>query len=60
VLVVFQEPTEPLTTLKQAFTLTTGTRRWKEEDIPLALMIALVMIVIYILVERMPQGAFTK
>jgi len=33
---------------------------WKEPDIPLPLMIALVMIMLHILVERMLEGRFPK
>ncbi len=33
---------------------------WKEQDIPLPLMIALVMIMLHILVEYMLEGGFPK
>jgi hypothetical protein len=42
--VVFQEPAKPLTTLNRAFTLAVLADRRKEQDIALALMIPLVMI----------------
>jgi hypothetical protein len=35
-------------------------RRRKEQNIALALMIALLMVMVHILVEYMPQGAFAK
>src|SRR5499426_2626302 len=58
--VVFQESAEPLTTLNRTFTLTSLAGQRKEQDIPLALMIALVMIRLHILLERMPERAFPK
>ena len=48
--VVFQDPAEPLATLQRTFTLPTCAGRGKAQDIALALMIALVMIVLHILV----------
>ena len=56
--VVFQEPAEPLTTLRRAFTLTSLAGQRKEQDILLALMITLVMIMLHIRLERMPERAF--
>src|SRR2546427_5889033 len=58
--VVFQEPAEPLTTLHRACPWMLLAGGWKEQDIPLPLMIALVMIMRHILVERMLEGRFTK
>src|SRR5215475_7526137 len=51
--VVFQEPAEPLTALHRACPLRLLVRGGKEQDIPLPLMIALVMIMRHILVERL-------
>ena len=59
-LVVFQQPAKPLTTLQRACTCRVLTDRRKEQHIVLALMIALVMIVLLVLVDRMPEGGFTK
>src|SRR6266545_2787810 len=56
--VIFQESAEPLTTLHRAFTLTSPAGPRKEQDILLALMIALVMIMLHIRLERMPERAF--
>src|SRR5438128_5052346 len=58
--VVFQEPAEPLTTLHRACPWMLLAGGWKEQDIPLPLMIALVMIMRHILVERMLEGRFPK
>src|SRR3989442_9269123 len=58
--VVFQEPAEPLTTLHRAFTLTSLAGQRKEQNIPLALMIALMMIMLHIRLERMPERALPK
>jgi hypothetical protein len=33
---------------------------WKEQDIALALMIALLVVMVHILVEHMPQGVFSE
>ena len=59
-LVVFQEPTKPFTTLYRAVPLRGATDDRKEQDIILALMIPLVMIMLDVLVEHMPEGGFTK
>jgi len=59
-LVVFQQPAKPLTTLQRACTYRVLADRRKEQNIVLALMIALVMIMLHVLVERMPEGGFTK
>ena len=57
-LVVFQKPAEPPTTLQRALMSCVWADRRKEQDIARALMIPLVMIMLPILVERMPQGGF--
>src|SRR5262249_37653776 len=59
-LVVFQQPTKPLMTLPRACTYRVLADRRKEQDIALALMIALVMIMLHVFMERMPQGAFAE
>src|SRR5262249_49373172 len=58
--VVFQEPAEPLTALHRAWSAMRVLGRRKEQDIPLPLMIALMMIMRRILAECMLQGCFTK
>jgi len=47
--VVFQEPPEPFTTLHRALALCVLADRRQEQDIALALMISLVMIVLHLL-----------
>src|SRR4030095_9020220 len=59
-LVVFQETAESFSTMNQAWTSFLCAWRRKEQHIPLALMIPLVMIVFHILVERMPERRFPK
>ena len=59
-LVVFQQPAKPLTTLQWACTYCVLAARRKEQHIVLTLMIALVMIMLHVLVERMPQRGFPK
>ena len=54
--VVFQQPAQSLTTLQRALTRCVLVDRRKEQDIVLALMIPLVMIMLHVLVERMPEG----
>jgi len=58
--IVFQESPEPFTTLHGACTLWILADRRKEQDIAFALMIALVMIMLYVLVEHVPEGSFSK
>src|SRR5215510_6198755 len=58
--VVLQEPAEPLTALHRAWPEMRVVGRRKEQDVALALMIALLMIMRHILVECMLQGRFTK
>ena len=59
-LVVFQQPAKSLTTLQRAYTYRILSARRKEQHIVLALMIALMMIMLHVLVERMPEGSCTK
>jgi hypothetical protein len=59
-LVVFQEPSEPFTTLQRALTLHGVTDGREEQDIARALMIPLVVIMLDVLVERLPEGGFSK
>src|SRR6266540_1573211 len=58
--VVSQQPAQPFTTLYGAFTLCVLADRRKEQHVALALMISLVMIMVHILLEHLPEGAFTK
>src|SRR6266568_4743053 len=58
--VVFQKAPEPFATLYRAFTRSILAARRKEEAVALPLMIALVMIMLNILLERMPEGSLTK
>src|SRR5207244_4832491 len=51
---------EPFATLYRAFTRSILAARRKEEAVALPLMIALVMIMLNILLERMPEGSLTK
>jgi hypothetical protein len=60
VLVVFQQPAQPFTTLNGAILLACGARRWKQQDVVFTLVIPLVMIMFHILVEDMTQGVFAK
>ena len=55
-LIVFQKPSEPCTTLQHALTRHGVTDGREEQDI--ALMITLVVIMLNVLVERMPEGGF--
>jgi hypothetical protein len=56
----FQESSEPFATLNRAFALRVLADRRKEQDVALALMISLVMIMLYILIEGATQGCFSK
>ncbi len=58
--VVFQEPSEPFTTLHQALTLCVVADRRKEQHVVLALMIALVMKMLHVLRQRMAERRFPK
>ena len=58
--VVFQEPSEPFATLNRAFVLPVLADRRKEQDVALALMIPLVMIMLHVLIEGATQGCFSK
>jgi hypothetical protein len=53
-LIVFEQPAKPFTTLQRAISFAFWARRRKEQDIALALMIALLMVMAHILVEHMP------
>jgi hypothetical protein len=57
VCVVFQQPAQSFMALNQVAMLLCEATRWKQQDIALALMIPLVMIMVHILVQHMPQGA---
>ena len=59
-LIVLQQSAKPLATLQWACTHRVLADRRKEQDIILALMVALVMIMVHILVEDMTQGVFAK
>jgi len=59
-LVVFQEPSEPLTALNQAIMLAWEGRPREKQDIVLPLMIALLMIMVYILIKHMPQRVLAE
>jgi hypothetical protein len=58
--VVFQEASEPFTTLHWALTLAAMAAGRKEQVIAFALMIPLVLVMVHVLVQHVPQGAFTK
>ena len=58
--VVFQESPEPFMTPHRAFTCCVLADRRKEQDIVLALMIALVMIVLHIVRQCMAKRRFPK
>src|SRR5712692_7391706 len=57
---VFEEASNPCTTPKRACGRSILADCREEEDVALALMISLVMIMFHIRVESMPQGAFAK
>src|SRR5438477_9548987 len=59
-LVVFEQPAKPFATLDRAISFAFWAQRRKEQDIALALMIALLMVMVYILVKHMPEGAFAE
>jgi hypothetical protein len=59
-LIVFQEPPKPFTALYRAFALCLLAACRKEQDIPLPLMIALVMIVLHVLIKRVAERRFPK
>src|SRR5436189_5245668 len=58
--VVFEQSAKSFTTLNWAISFAYWAGRRKEQDIALALMIALLMVMIRTLVEYMPQGAFAE
>jgi hypothetical protein len=53
--VVLEQPTKPLTATNATLACLRLAGRGEQEDVALALMIALVMIMLRILVERMPE-----
>src|SRR5947208_11123178 len=59
-LVVFEQPAKPFTTLQRATSFACWARRRKEQDIALALMITLLMVMVHILVEHVPEGALAE
>ena len=59
-LVVFEQATKPFTILNRAVIPALWPGLWKEQDIALALMIALLVVMLHILVEHMPQGVFAE
>src|SRR2546426_3864896 len=59
-LVVFQKPTEPFTTLNGTCTRCVFADRRKEEYVALALMIPLVMKMLHVLRQRMAERRFPK
>ncbi len=58
--VVFQQSSEPFTTLKWAYTLYALVDRRKEQHVALALMIPLMMKMRHILRQRMAERRFPK
>jgi hypothetical protein len=58
--VVFEEAPKPFTTPYRAFMCCVLTDSRKEQHIALTLMIPLLMIMVHILVEHMPQGDFAE
>ena len=58
--VVLEQPSKPLTATKATLSHLRLAGRGEQEDVVLALMIALVMIMLPILVERMPERRFAK
>ena len=59
-LIVFEEASKSFTTSNRAGTFRVLANGRKEQHIVLALMIALVMIMLHVLLERMPERGFTK
>ena len=59
-LVIFEEASKPFTTPQRACTLWGLTDHREEEYVALPLMIPLMMIMLHVLVERMPEGGFPK
>jgi ABC-type sulfate transport system permease component len=58
--VVLEQPTKPLPAAKATLSALRVAGRWEQDDVALALMIALVMIMLHILVARMPERRFSK
>ena len=59
-LVVFEQATKPFTILNQAVIPALWPGLWQEQHIALALMIALLVVMVHILVEHVPQGVFAE
>src|SRR5215470_9314566 len=59
-LVVFEQATKPFTILNQTVIPALWPGLWKEQHIALALMIALLVVMVHILVEHVPQGVFAE
>src|SRR5512145_2092288 len=59
-MVVFEQSTKPFPTLHRAVSSACWARGRKEQDIALALMIALLMVMVHIRVEHMLQGGFAE
>ena len=59
-LIVFQEPPEPCATLHRTLTRRVWADRRKEQPIPLALMIPLVVIMLHVVRQRMAERRFPK
>src|SRR5215470_2031393 len=59
-LIVFQQPAQPLTALHRVLTSCSLANRRQEHHIALALMIPLVMVMRHVFMERMPQRGLPK
>ena len=59
-LVVFKQATKPFTRLNRPVIPALWPGLWKEQHIALALMIALLVIMVYILIEHMPQRVLAE
>src|SRR5262245_4110377 len=59
-MVVLEQPAEAFATLCWPFPLTALANHRKEQHVALALMIPFAMVIVHVLVQHMPQGAFTK
>ena len=59
-LVVFEQAAKSFTILNRAVIPALWPGLWKEQHIALALMIALLVVMVHILVEHVPQGVFAE
>ena len=59
-MVVLEQPTEAFATLCWPCPLTALANHRQEQHVALALMIPFAMVMVHVLVERMPEGGFTK